>query len=134
LTIALSSRRGRDLVELTGVLDYASVPYLRHVVFGLLDERRCRITIDVSRLRILDAASINVVLYLRDRARQLGGDLQLTGATGAVLTALEITGVAKQLGPTPCATGRLRSGNGGSLTLTACGSATDSGPPAPPNC
>jgi RNA polymerase sigma-70 factor (sigma-B/F/G subfamily) len=83
---------------LTGALDYASLPYLRHVVFGLLDERRCRITIDVSGLRILDAASINVVLYLRDRARQLGGDLQLTGATGAVLTVLEITGVAKQLG------------------------------------
>lgn len=98
LTIALSARAAEDLVEVTGVLDYASVPYLRHAVFDLLDEGRHRITVDVSRLWILDAASINVVLYLRGRADQLGGELRLTGATGAVLTALEITGVAKELG------------------------------------
>jgi RNA polymerase sigma-70 factor (sigma-B/F/G subfamily) len=98
LTIAQSSRRDQDLIEVTGVLDYASLPYLRHVVFELLDAQRLHITIDVSGLRILDAASINVLLYLRERFRQLGGDLQLTDATGAVLTALEITGVAKQLG------------------------------------
>ncbi|GAA3246252.1 hypothetical protein GCM10010532_090570 [Dactylosporangium siamense] len=82
---------------MTGVLDYSSLPYLRHVVFELLDERRFRITIDVSQLRILDASSINVILYLRERSQRLGGDLQLTGATGTVLTALEITGVAKEL-------------------------------------
>jgi RNA polymerase sigma-70 factor (sigma-B/F/G subfamily) len=97
LTIALSARRDEDLVEVTGALDYASVPYLRHVMFELLDDGRRRITLEVSRLRILDAASIRVLLYLRERAERLGGDLRLAGATGTVLTALEITGVAKQL-------------------------------------
>src|SRR2546430_195817 len=46
LTIALSARAAEDLVEVTGVLDYASVPYLRHAVFDLLDDGRHRITLD----------------------------------------------------------------------------------------
>jgi RNA polymerase sigma-B factor len=98
LTIALSSRAGEDLIEVTGALDYMTAPYLRHVVFGLLDERRCHIIVDVTQVRILDAASINTLLYLGDRANLLDGDVQVTGAGGAVLTALEVTGVAKRLG------------------------------------
>src|SRR4051812_28015764 len=77
LTIMLSARGDEDLVELAGTLDYACVPYLRQVVFGLLDERRSQITVEVSRLRIMDAASIKVLLYLRERASHLGGGVQL---------------------------------------------------------
>lgn len=97
LTVAVSGRRGECLVELTGVLDYASVPYLRQVLFDLFDAGEHDITVDVSRLRLLDAASIKVLLYLQRRAEQLIGDLRLTDASGTVLTALEIAGVAKQL-------------------------------------
>ncbi|MEU0557597.1 SigB/SigF/SigG family RNA polymerase sigma factor [Dactylosporangium sp. NPDC006015] len=98
LTIALSSRDDEDLVELTGILDYASVPYLRHVVFELLDDHRRQIVVGVSGLRLLDAASIKLFLYLQSRAEQLGGDLRLAEAGGTVLATLEVTGVAKQLG------------------------------------
>jgi RNA polymerase sigma-70 factor (sigma-B/F/G subfamily) len=98
LTIALSSRADEDLVEVTGALDYASSPYLRHIVFALLDERRCHISVEVSQLRVLDAASINTLLYLSERGNQLDGAVQVAGASGAVLAALEVTGVAKQLG------------------------------------
>jgi exopolyphosphatase / guanosine-5'-triphosphate,3'-diphosphate pyrophosphatase len=38
-------------VELTGVLDYASVPYVRHVVFGLFDDVRRHVRHVVSPLR-----------------------------------------------------------------------------------
>ncbi|MET7423285.1 SigB/SigF/SigG family RNA polymerase sigma factor [Dactylosporangium sp. NPDC005555] len=96
LTITLSSRQDEDLMEVSGALDHATVRHLREVLFGLLDAGRCRITVEMSGLRILDAASIRVLLWLRDRAGQAGGDLRLWGATGTVLTALEITGVAKQ--------------------------------------
>jgi RNA polymerase sigma-70 factor (sigma-B/F/G subfamily) len=95
LRIMLSTRRDESLVELAGVLDYASAPYFRQVVFGLFDDGRHRITVDVARLRLLDAASIKILLYLHRRGEQLGTDLRMTGATGTVLAALEITGIAK---------------------------------------
>jgi RNA polymerase sigma-70 factor (sigma-B/F/G subfamily) len=98
LTVAVSTRHDETLVELTGVLDYASVPYLRQTVFGLFDDGDRAITVEVSGLRLLDAASIRVLLYLRNRAEHLGGDLRVAGAAGRVLTALEISGVAKRLG------------------------------------
>ncbi|MEV4134745.1 STAS domain-containing protein [Dactylosporangium sp. NPDC049742] len=93
-----SSWDDEDLVELTGILDYASVPYLRHVVFELLDDHRRQIVVGLSGLRLLDAASIKLFLYPQSRAEQLGGDLRLVEAGGTVLATLEVTGVAKQLG------------------------------------
>jgi RNA polymerase sigma-70 factor (sigma-B/F/G subfamily) len=97
LTITLSTRDDAALLELTGVLDFASVPYLRQVAFGLFDEGLHRISLDVSGLRLLDAASMRALLYLQRRAEEQGGDLHVAGATGSVLTALEVGGVAKQL-------------------------------------
>ncbi|MGI5177886.1 sigma-70 family RNA polymerase sigma factor [Dactylosporangium sp. CA-152071] len=98
LTITVSSQRDEDLVEVAGSVDYATVPYVRQVLFELFDAGRCRIVLDASQLRVIDAASIRNLLWLRERAGQLGGELRLVGATGAALTALEITGVAKQFG------------------------------------
>ena len=98
LTIALSTRGDSTLVELTGVLDYASVPYLRQVAFTHFDQGRRHLVIELSGLRLLDAASIKVLLYLARRAEQLEGTMQVTGAGGTVLQALEVAGVAKQLG------------------------------------
>jgi len=98
LAIALSNRGESTLVELTGTLDYASVPYVRQVAFTLFDEGRRHIIFDMSGLRLLDAASIKVLLYLAQRAEQLDVTIQVTGAAGTVLRVLEVAGVAKQLG------------------------------------
>ncbi|MFG2041792.1 SigB/SigF/SigG family RNA polymerase sigma factor [Dactylosporangium sp. NPDC048998] len=98
LAVALSTRRNESLLELTGVLDYASVPYLRQVVFERFDAGSRRIALEGSGLRLLDPAAIKVMTYLQRRAGQLDGYVRLTGTAGTVLTAVEIAGVAKQLG------------------------------------
>jgi RNA polymerase sigma-B factor len=95
LTVTVSTHQDTGLIELTGALDYASAPYLRQVVFGLFDDERHRIAVDVSGLSLLDAGAIRTLLYLHTRAERRKGELRLVGATGVVLTALEITGVAK---------------------------------------
>ncbi|MGI5240837.1 SigB/SigF/SigG family RNA polymerase sigma factor [Dactylosporangium sp. CA-139066] len=97
LCVLSSTRGNRCLLELSGVLDYASAPYVRQLVFRQLDAGAHDIVIEVSRVRVLDAGAIKVVLYLRRRAEQIGAGLRLAGATGTVLSALEITGVAKEL-------------------------------------
>jgi RNA polymerase sigma-70 factor (sigma-B/F/G subfamily) len=98
LEIALSTRGDSALVELSGVLDHASVPYLRQVTFTLFDQARRHVIFEMSNLRLLDAASIKVLLYLARRAEQLDATVQVAGAAGTVLEVLEVTGVAKQLG------------------------------------
>lgn len=97
LAIMLSARRDQRLLELAGALDYASVPYLRQVVFEQFDAGARQIIVEVSGLRLLDAAAIKVMLYLQRRAGQLDAEVRLAGTTGTVLTAVEIAGVAKQL-------------------------------------
>ncbi|MEV4511013.1 SigB/SigF/SigG family RNA polymerase sigma factor [Dactylosporangium sp. NPDC049525] len=97
LTVTLSGRQDGALLELTGVLDYASVPHVRHVVFGLLDAGGRDIVLGVSGLRLLDAAAIKALLYLHRRAAQLDARLRLAEAIGTVRTALEVLGVANQL-------------------------------------
>src|SRR5689334_8732994 len=78
LAIALSTRDDSTLVELTGVLDHASAPYLRQVAFTLFDGGRRHIIFELSGLRLLDAASVKVLLYLAQRAEQLSGTIQVT--------------------------------------------------------
>ncbi|GAA3456188.1 SigB/SigF/SigG family RNA polymerase sigma factor [Dactylosporangium matsuzakiense] len=97
LSVLRSLAGERCLLELAGVVDYASAPYLRQLVFRQLDVGASELVLDVSRLRLLDAASIRVLLYLSRRAEQHGAHLHVAGAGGAVLSALEIVGAAKRL-------------------------------------
>ncbi|MFI5908010.1 sigma-70 family RNA polymerase sigma factor [Dactylosporangium sp. NPDC051541] len=97
LSVALSLRAQATLIELDGVLDYASVPYLRQVVYERFDTGCHDIAIDAAGVRLIDAASIKVLLYLGQRAEQAGGQLRVVNAKGVALTALEIAGAAKEL-------------------------------------
>ncbi|WP_432967312.1 SigB/SigF/SigG family RNA polymerase sigma factor [Dactylosporangium sp. CA-233914] len=98
LTILESHRPDATLLELGGVLDYASAPYLRQVVFTQFDARTPDVVLDVSRLRLIDAAAIKILLYLQRRGDQLDVEVHLCGAGGVTLATLEIAGVAKLLG------------------------------------
>ncbi|MDG6105782.1 SigB/SigF/SigG family RNA polymerase sigma factor [Dactylosporangium aurantiacum] len=98
LTITRVEHGRRDLLRIGGVIDLATAPYLRHVVFGLFDRGRCDIVLDAADVRLIDGAAQRVLLYLHHRAEEHGGELRLTNVRGAALAALEITGVAKTLG------------------------------------
>ncbi|MEU7866507.1 SigB/SigF/SigG family RNA polymerase sigma factor [Dactylosporangium sp. NPDC049140] len=98
LTITMSQRPDAALLECAGVLDYASAPYLRQIVFEQFDARTAHVAVDVTQVRLVDAAAIKILLYLNRRGEQLDADLQVTGAAGVALSALEIAGAAKQLG------------------------------------
>ncbi|MFI5908027.1 SigB/SigF/SigG family RNA polymerase sigma factor [Dactylosporangium sp. NPDC051541] len=98
LTILVSQRPDATLLECSGVLDYASAPYLRQIVFEQFDARTAQIAVDVRQVRLIDAAAIKILVYLQHRGEQLEAELHVCGATGVALSALEIAGAAKQLG------------------------------------
>jgi RNA polymerase sigma-B factor len=89
---------GVDIVRVEGVLDFAATVRLRLTLFGRLDAGAQHIAVDLSRVRLLDASAVNVLLKVRDRLAEDDGSLVARGATGLVLDVLEIAGVAKKLG------------------------------------
>ncbi|WP_433060114.1 SigB/SigF/SigG family RNA polymerase sigma factor [Dactylosporangium sp. CS-033363] len=97
LSVLSSTDGERCLFELTGVADYATAPYLRQLVFAQLDAGRREIVLEAGRLRLIDAAAIRVLLYVRRRAEQHGACVRVAGTNGTVLAALEIVGAAKRL-------------------------------------
>ncbi|GAA3454106.1 hypothetical protein GCM10018962_59390 [Dactylosporangium matsuzakiense] len=94
----VSQRPDATLLECSGVLDYASAPYLRQIVFEQFDARTADVAVDVHQVRLVDAAAIKILVYLQRRGEQIETDVHVSGATGVALAALEIAGAAKQLG------------------------------------
>lgn len=87
-----------DVVRVEGVLDFSASVRLRLTLFGRLDAGARHIEVDLSRVRLLDASAVNVLLKVRERLAEDGGLLAARGATGLALEVLEIAGVAKRLG------------------------------------
>jgi RNA polymerase sigma-70 factor (sigma-B/F/G subfamily) len=98
LRIRVSHATGRHIVHFSGVLDYAASVRLRLALYGELDAGVHQLFVDLSRVRLIEASSIDVLLQVRRLAEELHGGLRVLGATGLVLEALEIVGAAKALG------------------------------------
>jgi RNA polymerase sigma-B factor len=89
---------GIDVVRVEGVLDLVATVRLRLTLFGRLDAGARHIAVDLSRVRLLDASTVNVLLKVRERLAEDDGSLVARGASGLVLKVLEVAGVAKELG------------------------------------
>jgi anti-anti-sigma factor len=60
-----------------------------------------RVEVDLSRVRLLDAAAVGVLLAARNRAHETHVALRITGAYGLALEVLEVSGVLGVLGGKP---------------------------------
>ncbi|GAA3281434.1 MULTISPECIES: SigB/SigF/SigG family RNA polymerase sigma factor [Dactylosporangium] len=91
-------RNGDDeILRPSGVLDYPASVGLRVALSRHLDEGRLSLTVDLSRLRLLDCAAADTLLHAQAEAAERGGALRAPGASDLVLDVLEIIGAAKQL-------------------------------------
>jgi RNA polymerase sigma-70 factor (sigma-B/F/G subfamily) len=97
LDIEIRSDGEVDVVRLAGTADLASSVRLRLALYECLDAGRLHLVVDLSSLRLLDCASVDVLLNVQAEAEERGGSLRAPGATGLPLDVLEITGTAKRL-------------------------------------
>ncbi|GAA1041718.1 hypothetical protein GCM10009557_66080 [Virgisporangium ochraceum] len=63
---------GVHVVTVTGALDSSAAVQLRLVLYGCADARADRVVIDLARVRLIDASSINVLLAVRERMHRRG--------------------------------------------------------------
>jgi RNA polymerase sigma-B factor len=86
-----------DLVMVEGVLDLATSPRLRAVLDARLAEGRHDVVLDLCRVRMLDAGTVNALVSVAGRAERAGGHLRAVGARGLVLEVLQIASLDKRL-------------------------------------
>jgi anti-anti-sigma factor len=75
-----------------GVLDFASTDLLSDVLDAALARRLPYIALDVTNVRLLDAATVRTLVAFHRRAEGSGCVFRVTGATRLVQRVLDITG------------------------------------------
>lgn len=66
-------------LRIEGSLDALSTPELRPVIDGLINERRARVTVNLSALRLIDSSGVGAIISLYKRMRAQGGQVRVTG-------------------------------------------------------
>ncbi len=66
-------------IVLDGTLDALNASELRPLLDELVVDRKKSITLDLTRLRMIDSSGIGALVSLLKRVRAYGGDLQVAG-------------------------------------------------------
>lgn len=67
------------ILRIEGTLDALTAPEIRPTLDALVAERRRRITLDLSGLRLIDSSGVGAIVSLFKRARAEGGEVRVVG-------------------------------------------------------
>jgi anti-sigma B factor antagonist len=93
LTLNTRSEADRTVLEVAGEVDVYTGPTLRDRIADLLDGGAHDLIVDLGRVDFIDSTGLGVLVGALNRARELGGSLQLICAQERVLKLLRITGL-----------------------------------------
>jgi anti-anti-sigma factor len=82
--------RGLHIIELFGDIDVRLAAQARDILTSLA-EQGANFTVDVSRVRFIDAAGLGLLAALYERVRESGGQFSLIGAAPSLRRSLHIT-------------------------------------------
>jgi RNA polymerase sigma-B factor len=104
LTLTVLRYASNTVVSARGVVDFATAPVLRAVLFDLTGPDRAdgephEVVLDLATVSLLDGHSVGMLVAARRHATQHRVGLWIRGAGGRVRQALEISGVDKELQP-----------------------------------
>lgn len=67
-------------LRISGTLDVLTAPSLGATIDQLVEQRRMRVTVDLSGLDLIDSSGVAVLVALYKRVRAAGGQVVVTGA------------------------------------------------------
>jgi anti-sigma B factor antagonist len=85
------------LITLAGELDAATAPLLLDAADLLAVDHPEPVVVDLSAVRFVDSSGLGAIVRLRKRLLAGGGDLVVTGATGAPLRTFQLGGLGSLL-------------------------------------
>lgn|SRR5690348_2088342 len=79
MTFSRSDNGDETLLKIEGALDALSAPDLRPTLDALVNEKRKKVVVDLSALRLIDSSGIGVIVSLFKRIGAQGGVVRVTG-------------------------------------------------------
>lgn len=74
-----SDQGDETVLRIDGVLDALTVPNIRKTLDALVAEKRKKIVVDLSNLRLIDSSGVGVIVSLYKRCKEFGGTVHITG-------------------------------------------------------
>ncbi len=96
------AEEGRAIrLRLVGEMDMSTVPTFEEVFSSVLDERRDRLVIDLSRVKFMDSSGLNALIRARNAMDDRGLDLVISGVSDQVRHLFEVSGLTTAFMFTP---------------------------------
>ncbi|WP_344620981.1 STAS domain-containing protein [Dactylosporangium salmoneum] len=90
---------GTVVVEVLGPLEAATVGALRSVVLETVETcRPSRLTVDLRRVPFMDSIGIGTLVAINNKAREVGGTMEVSSPSPFVHRLLQITGLTELFG------------------------------------
>ena len=90
-------RAGTAVLTLGGRLNMVSAPHLKTAITESVEAGRTHLVVDLTAVSFMDSSGLGVLIAGLKRARQVGGDLRITGVTQQVATVLQLTNLDRVL-------------------------------------
>ncbi len=98
LAIAVDDRPPDTVVSVGGELDLTTAPELLQALTRLVDDGYHHLIVDLTGLDFCDSSGLSVLVRVKNRLDEVGGDVTLAGATPIVERVLEVSGLAEVFG------------------------------------
>ncbi|MCY7413446.1 MAG: STAS domain-containing protein [Salinibacterium sp.] len=85
------------IVKVVGKLNVVSSPALRQIVAGAVSDGHSRIVVDLREVDFMDSSGLGAMISGLKAARNVGGDLKITGANDQVKLVLQLTNMERVL-------------------------------------
>ncbi len=93
LNLNTRTQAEHTVLEVSGEVDVYTAPALRDRITDLLDAGRHRLVVDLAGVEFLDSTGLGVLVAGLNRAREVGGTLDLVCPQERVLKLFRITGL-----------------------------------------
>lgn len=93
ITLNSHDQSGHTVLEVAGEVDVYTAPTLRDRITDLLDAGQRRLVVNLATVEFIDSTGLGVLVGALNRAKDLGGRLDLVCPQERVLKLLRITGL-----------------------------------------
>jgi anti-sigma B factor antagonist len=79
MTFSRTDNGDETVLRIEGALDAVTAPEIRPTLDALVAERRRRVVVDLSALRLIDSSGVGAIVSLYKRVRANGGAVSVVG-------------------------------------------------------
>lgn len=102
LVCAVHELAGLPVLQVSGEIDLATLPYFRSQLAGIIDRHRgATITVDLDGVTALDDTGLGMLLGAAGRARESAGDLTIVCTDTRLLARFATTGLDRAISVAP---------------------------------